>query len=184
MPPAVEGDQVVPLGGGEVDESFEMGREPVRGAVGRFEFGDQPGGGPEEASERFAAVLAEVDQVGSELAQGVDGEEGARLRRQGEAGIRGGAMEELELDRRDDGLKEVVARDKDLFEEVLQSYVDLFGVTAKLLDAEGNRLVGASARSDLCRYVYSIDTCQEACRDIVASIRLEPREPPRVTPAV
>jgi signal transduction histidine kinase len=81
-------------------------------------------------------------------------------------------MEEFELDQQD-GLKEVVARDKNLFEEVLQSYVELFRVAVKLLDADGNRLVGATARSDLCRYVYSIDTCQETCRDLVASIRQE-----------
>jgi two-component system sensor histidine kinase BarA len=68
-------------------------------------------------------------------------------------------------------LAEVIPRERDLYEEVCRSYVDLYRVAVKVLDDQGNRLLDLPSRADLCQYIFDIPTCQRACVGIVGSIR-------------
>lgn len=72
-------------------------------------------------------------------------------------------------------LGEVVHRDQELYEEVCQSFVDLYRVSVKLLDSRGNRLMDIPSRADLCQYIYEFAPCRRACIQIVGAIRT--REP-------
>ncbi|MCA9565810.1 MAG: PocR ligand-binding domain-containing protein, partial [Myxococcales bacterium] len=68
-------------------------------------------------------------------------------------------------------LKDVIHKDKDLYVEVCESFVDLYQVAVKLLDDKGNRLLDFPGRSDLCQYIYNFETCRQACVNIVGGIR-------------
>jgi two-component system sensor histidine kinase BarA len=92
-------------------------------------------------------------------------------------------MDELELDAVP-SLANLVQRERPLIEEVCQSYVDLFQVAVKVLDADGNRLIEVASRADLCQYIYGIPPCRQACIHIVTAIRHDNPEFRVVTPHV
>ncbi len=68
-------------------------------------------------------------------------------------------------------LGQVIHRDKDLYTEVCQSFVDLYRVAIKVLDDQGNRLLDLPSRADLCQYIFDFAPCRRACVNIVGSIR-------------
>jgi len=68
-------------------------------------------------------------------------------------------------------LAEVVHKDRELFQEVCQSYVDLYRVAVKLLDNQGSRLMDIPSRAELCQYIYGFQTCRLGCVRTVNAIR-------------
>ena len=69
-------------------------------------------------------------------------------------------------------LAEVVHRDRDLYLEVCQSFVDLYRVSVKVLDDRGSRLLDIPSRADLCQYIYEFPACRQMCIQTVNTIRV------------
>jgi signal transduction histidine kinase len=65
----------------------------------------------------------------------------------------------------------VIRLDLVLYEEIIQSFVDLYRVSVKVIDNSGELLLDFNAVNDLCRWIHGIAPCRSACTSLIGSIR-------------